>query len=289
MHLPRQNTELSKTLAMDALATAGIHSLFSDPEVLSGGRSNDVWKVSSISGSFVVKLFKELDDNPLFPNDAAHEQAALEHYCAFGLAPEIFASGQNWIIYRFVDAPRWHSGAERVGAALARLHAVKPLSCARRLPSGSEALTIQSDRILANCPRHLRQEMACPPLHSSVAEFGGTCGLHGDPVPGNILCPKGKTLFIDWQCPAIGDPCEDIAIFLSPAMQTTYRGEPLSKKEHVAFWSGYANFDIQERYERLKPFFHLRMMAYCLWRCAHRQENPDAALAAERLALAECS
>ena len=32
---------------------------------------------------------------------------------------------------------------------------------------------------------------------------------------------------IDWQCPALGDPAEDIACFLSPAMQVIYGAGPL--------------------------------------------------------------
>ena len=284
-----RNSETSIIPALEVLEQAGMNCLSQDFRQLSGGRSNTVWKANTDAGPYVVKLFHQRDDNPLFPNDASQEKAALGHYHSFCLAPEIFAGGKNWVIYRYVEAFQWSSGAEKVGIALAKLHGVEHLATARRLPSGSEALDMQSERIIARCPERLRAALPILPTRRTVPEFDGACGLHGDPVPANILCAEGRTLFIDWQCPAIGDPCEDIAIFLSPAMQVTYRGAALSDDEKRAFWEGYANPDVQNRYERLKPFFHRRMIAYCLWRMAHRQENPIAALAAERQAFFECS
>jgi Ser/Thr protein kinase RdoA (MazF antagonist) len=285
---PLRNSEISKGPALEVLEQAGMNCLSQDLTQLSGGRSNSVWKANTDAGPYVVKLFLQLDDNPLFPNDAAQEQAALGHYRSFGLAPDIFAGGKNWVIYRYVEALQWSSGAEKVGISLAKLHGVERLATARRLPSGSEALYMQSERIIARCPETLHEALPTLRARSIVPEFDGACGLHGDPVPANILCAEGRTLFIDWQCPAIGDPCEDIAIFLSPAMQVTYRGATLSDNEKHAFWDGYANPDVQNRYERLMPYFHRRMIAYCLWRMAHRQENSVAALAAERRALSEC-
>lgn len=73
---------------------------------------------------------------------------------------------------------------------------------------------------------------------------------------------------IDWQCPAIGDPTHDIAIFLSPAMQLLYRGAPLSENEVRQFLAGYPDQDIAQRYHELADWFHWRMACYCLLRAS---------------------
>ena len=87
--------------------------------------------------------------------------------------------------------------------------------------------------------------------------------LHCDIVPGNLIENSGGLFLIDWQCPAIGDPVEDIAIFLSPAMQTLYRGHPLSPEEREQFLESYHTQ--AERYQTLAPAYHYRMAAYCQW------------------------
>ena len=91
------------------------------------------------------------------------------------------------------------------------------------------------------------------------------CFLHGDPVAGNIVGNPEDWRLIDWQCPAIGDPCEDIALFLSPAMQMAYRGAPLSEGERQRFLATYPDPEITRRYQSLAAFYHWRMAAYCLW------------------------
>jgi thiamine kinase-like enzyme len=105
-----------------------------------------------------------------------------------------------------------------------------------------------------------------PPLpERTVAPSGASRLLHGDPVPGNLI-DCGKTLrLIDWQCPAAGDPCEDIALFLSPAMQIAYRGTPLSQAEENEFLSAYGCDSTVTRYRSLAAWYHARNLAYCLW------------------------
>jgi aminoglycoside phosphotransferase (APT) family kinase protein len=59
---------------------------------------------------------------------------------------------------------------------------------------------------------------------------------------------------IDWQCPAVGDPCEDIAIFLSPAMQLAYRGTVLSRAEEQVFLTAYSDASTLKRYANIAPW-----------------------------------
>jgi len=89
--------------------------------------------------------------------------------------------------------------------------------------------------------------------------------LHGDPVPANFVMTERGAVLIDWQCPASGDPCEDIAIYLSPAMQSLYGGTPLSPEEMEAFFAAYDDAETAARYRAMAPAYHWRMAAYCLW------------------------
>ena len=96
-----------------------------------------------------------------------------------------------------------------------------------------------------------------------------------------MIAQKGGLKLIDWQCPAIGDPCEDIAVFLSPAMQIIYRGTALSTAERNAFLRAYPDEATIQRYRQLEPWYHWRMAAYCLWKEARGDKHAARAYAAE--------
>jgi thiamine kinase-like enzyme len=109
--------------------------------------------------------------------------------------------------------------------------------------------------------------------------------IHGDPVPGNLLAHDGTLTLIDWQCPQMGDPSEDLALFLSPAMQVLYRGATLSPAEEEAFLAAYPDTAVVGRYLSLKPWLHWRMAGYCLWRCADGNPVDQHAFELERAAM----
>jgi thiamine kinase-like enzyme len=89
--------------------------------------------------------------------------------------------------------------------------------------------------------------------------------IHGDAVPGNILMSNQGVVLIDWQCPALGDPCEDIAAWLSPAMQWLYAGKPLTNAQADTFLNAFPS-ETAARYRTLAPLFHWRMAAHCQWK-----------------------
>lgn len=227
---------------------------------LTGGRTNRVWQV----GARVVKVYAPDAESPLFPNDPDAEARALMHFGPVGLAPCLSARGDGWVAYDHIPGQCWQSVPEDVARLLARLHQSKaPAEGFRHLAGGSVALHAQVARLAG---------IVCPdvpvPKVALVAP-AMACPLHGDAVPGNIIRkPDGGLCLIDWQCPAIGDPAEDLAVFLSPAMQRIYRGAPLSVAEVDAFLKAYPDLATVERYLALKPLFHLRMAAHCLWRAA---------------------
>lgn len=54
-------------------------------------------------------------------------------------------------------------------------------------------------------------------------------------------------------------------MFLSPAMQSVYRGQPLTEAEIGDFFAAYGAPEVAGRYARLAPWYHWRMAAYCQW------------------------
>ncbi len=235
-----------------------------------GGRTNQVWKVLGGDGDKVLKLYQSGFPNPLFRNEAPLEAACLRALSHTGFVPRLAATGRygadRWVMYEHAPGAPWQSGVETVAALLHKLHGLRlslsaPMGC-----NGSVDLARHTEQILAGCSRQGRQALAPLRPVAQVAPTPDTCLIHGDPVAGNILVAGSGITLIDWQCPAIGDPCEDIAMFLSPAMQRLYRGAPLDPGDEARFLQAYANPAIAQRYRALRPWFAWRMAAYCLWR-----------------------
>lgn len=243
----------------------------SDAQRLEGGRSNLVFRL----GDAVLKVYDPLCSNPLFANDASREHVMLDNLSGTGLAPQPCDSGMigrhAWVLYEHIPGAPWRQGVEGVAVLLAKLHNHPKMVDLPSGPNGSEALTFQTRNIL-----NIRSDpfgfLALQP-EGLVPPSQQVSLIHGDPVPGNILVsPKGLKL-IDWQCPALGDPTEDLAIFLSPAMQFLYRGAVLTAQEETTFLSAYPKRDVVLRYQDMQPWFHWRMAAYCGWRAQQGDER----------------
>ncbi len=239
-------------------------------QTLYGGRTNQVWKVLEESGGKVLKLYRDGLRNPLFRNDAELEAQCLTALEPTGFAPRLRAAGQHeygrWVFYDHAPGSPWRKGSAEVGRLLRKLHMLNPPVQAPKGCNGSADLARHGQYILDGClsPTRLRLDQLQP--DGQVPPTTNTCLIHGDPVAGNILTsPSGLTL-IDWQCPAQGDPCEDLALFLSPAMQHLYRGAALTREEEREFLSAYGHTDTLERYQTLRRWYAWRMAAYCLWR-----------------------
>ena len=243
---------------------------------LTGGRTNHLWRV----GDQVVKVFDGSQASPLFPNDDAAEVEALRCFGPLGLAPRLTGSGPGWIAYGFLSGSTWRSDPRPVAQMLFRLHSSRPspLPSFRDLPSGSAALTRQARAILTECRGNL------PGTEVASGEVGPcpeVVPVHSDIVPGNLIVGSGSVTAIDWQCPAIGDPTEDLATFLSPAMQWLYRGHVLTSDERIAFLAAYPDRQVVGRLQMLLPAYRLRMAAHCLWRAERGVPDYETALKLE--------
>ncbi|KUJ77908.1 aminoglycoside phosphotransferase [Ruegeria marisrubri] len=218
----------------------------------------------------VLKLYRTGFNNPLFRNDADLETACLRAFEGAGFSPRLRASGRmleaSWVLYDHAPGSPWRVDPEPVAAVLRALHTHPARIPAPNGCNGSADLAAHGDRILSLCTSPDRATLAELRPSSDVAPLAHRCLIHGDPVAGNVLISGSQTTLIDWQCPALGDPSEDLALFLSPAMQQLYRGSPLSMEEQERFLAAYGDAAITARYRALKPWFAWRMAAYCLWR-----------------------
>ena len=241
---------------------------------LLGGRTNLLWRV----GDLVVKHYDPTAATPLFPNDPQAEATALMALAPLGLAPELRASGQDWLIYTHIPGTLWQGDPAPVARLLHRLHTTTPHPEFRYLPNGSAALLAHATTIAQGLilPPPL-PDPGLPPVPPRI--------VHGDAVAGNILQGSNGPILIDWQCPGLGDPCDDLAAFLSPAMQWLYTRQPLSQADHDAFLAAYPDAATVTRYRALAPLLHWRIAAHCAFRAARGDADYATALSLECAAL----
>ncbi|THD73829.1 aminoglycoside phosphotransferase family protein [Thalassobius vesicularis] len=253
---------------LSQLVAEGLIPPDADWAPMQGGQTNRLWRVRDV----VVKRFAPQDDNPRFPNDPRIEALTLQHLESTEIAPKLLdqrqVNGSHYLLYQHLNGIPWNADAATVGALLRRLHAMPAPQGTRQLPGGSGAVERMVDSFLPDLPGPIAQRLtACRPS-GHVARSTAQALLHGDVVPGNIVVTLDGPRLIDWQCPAMGDPVEDLAVFLSPAMQLIYRGQPLDPSEQHAFLSAYKDPQITVRVQQMQPWHHWAMAAYCAWKSA---------------------
>ncbi len=256
---------------VQTLGNAGLPSDRDGWKPLAGGRTNKLWRFQSDGKDYVCKLYDKDAATPLFPNDPKAEALALTSLLGTDLAPTL-RFGLTWsrreaIVYEYVHGDDL-CAPEDVAAILVKLHDQKAPQGLRSLNDGPLTLLEQGAAMLnmVNDPRRTLLQDIRP--SRVVLPAADTVFLHGDPVPANVIAARTGPCLIDWQCPAIGDPSEDLAIFLSPAMQTLYGGAPLDETQIAGFLAAYGHPDRTARYLLLARAYHWRMAAYCLWKAA---------------------
>lgn len=251
--------------------------------VLFGGRTNTAWHGMSPAGDVVVKLYAGAAQNPLFPNDPESEAHLLRSLRAEDFVPQFLAKMPTDIgmctVYSHVPGRMWHTGSAQVAELMRKVHSQPIPKGLRRTPNGSDALTQQILKIVGQC--QVMPDLLVQLPNQTIPPCAHLVLLHTDIVPGNLISNDNGLHLIDWQCPAMGDPCDDIAVFLSPAMQFLYRGAALEESEIVEFFVGYNKPDVAARWRMLAPFFHARMAAYCLWQLENGRPDYEAGLALE--------
>lgn len=235
---------------------------------LAGGRTNRLWRV----GGYTVKRFAPDGASPLFPNEVQAEARALALFAGSGLAPRLRALGRDWLIYDHAEGRIWSGDPAPVARALHRLHGIQvPEGSFRTAPNGSAAVLTDARRIFAlpDAP----DDPGLPPV--------AAVPIHADAVAGNIIETADGPLFIDWQCPAMGDPVEDICTFLSPAMTWLYSGEPMRPDRAEAFLAAYPDANVVARARAMMPVYRWRIAAHCAWKAARGDADYAEALKLE--------
>ena len=240
-----------------ALARLGVADVPWDS--LPGGRSNRLWRV----GAYVVKRYDLTAASPLFPNDPQAEARALDLFAPRALAPTLRARGNDWVIYDHVPGPTWTLDKDPAALArmLHRLHSsTVPAHSFRTLPNGSASLAAHAAGF---APQGLPPAPPDPGLGPVPP-----CPVHADPVLGNIVASADGPRLIDWQCPGLGDPAEDLATLLSPAMMWLYTGQKAPEGWGDALLAAYPDVQTVHRTRALLPLYHWRILAHCAWKAA---------------------
>lgn len=256
--------------------------------VLQGGRTNQVWHVEGKRQELVCKLFRATDNNPLYPNSPGVEYEALKLLYQFDISPKPVAllntvAGEV-LVYEHISGQSWQSDTQSVAKKLSQLHKLGFDLPLRQIATGSDAIMRQTDAILDLCKTR-PEALSVASVVPAVSAMGIGHLIHADVVPNNIIVTSSGLRLIDWQCPALGDPCEDISSFLSPAMQYLYRGAPLSDRDIDEFLASYPCSETVSRYKRLASFFHRRIAAYCQWKTEQGEADYASALELELASL----
>lgn len=251
-----------------------------------GGHSNPVWRVRDSTDDVICKLYHTSKSSPLFGNHPEHESLVLTALSGRGLAPDLIAllntaAGPS-LTYSYLAGPQWSGDVAAVAELLANLHRQKIPEGLPLAPDFPQGIIAQTHLMQSACRNDIEQLLPPDTCHLPPAE---NVFLHGDVVPGNLVQTAYGLRLIDWQCPAVGDPCLDIAIFLSPAMQIIYGHRPLTAIEISRFFEAYNQPDVTQRYHAFAPIFHYRMAAYCHWKGARGSAAHAAAAPIEHSAI----
>ncbi|WP_145953475.1 phosphotransferase [Oceaniglobus indicus] len=258
---------------------------------LKDGRTNMVWRLKTAAQDHLVCKFSPRDrGTPLFPNLPATEAALLRHLEPTALAPELVHAEEigagHCLVYRHVAGGAGLATPRDLRVALERLHRHQIPRGLRQLDLTADALLESGDAMLEQVEQSMKHSLRARRPRPRVVPTGDDSLLHGDPVPGNVVATAGGARFIDWQCPARGDPVFDYAIALSPAMRVLHCGTPLSNAERDILL---ADPRLAARFDLAEPFLLWRMAVYCAWRISRGVAAYRPALQAELDRLDQCS
>ena len=258
-------------------------------EALTGGYLNEVYRVRGADVDWVVKRFRLTQEQGLFPNLPAAEAMALKRLAAVGAAPSPIAfvdADPPVLIYRFYAGAPWNGDVAQVARLLQRIGQVDATGF-RAVPMRPREILEQGDAFVAACsPDVQRRLLAARPTPVDMAPVRPSL-IHTDFGPGNLIVGAEGLKAIDWQCPAAGDPAEDLAAFLSPAFQILYGRSPLTSGEEHALLAAYDDRVTADRLMALRPYFDWRMAAYCAMRHQRLADSrPDFAARYEQATLA---
>lgn len=250
---------------------------------LTGGFWNDVYRLRGNGRDWVVKHFRAANLNGLYPILPQAEALALQTLRGLAIAPEpiAFFPDGPLLVYQFFAGDVWREDAAQIGRLMRRLHdvVIPPESGFRHLPITPDAILQQGDHLLAQAtPDAFTDQLrSLRPLPQPQPPLARLSLVHTDTWAGNFLQNDDHVRLIDWQCPGLGNPAEDVWTFLHSGYEMLL-GRPRFK-EHVEeeFWQGYGDSAVGRQILLLAPFYTYRIAAHC---CLRQQQltstNPAA-------------
>ena len=266
----------------DFLTKQGLAENRSAFRKLKGGYLNSVWCVDTSERCLIAKEFAKPMTGTLFPNLPEDEAEALRRLAELDVAPDLvgFWPDASLLVYDFVEGDMWDGDMQGIARLLLRKEAANPTGF-RTVPLTIPDIIAEGGALFARCTS---PPCASPPPVADVPPPQKLSLIHTD-IGVNLVGAGTNLRLIDWQCPAIGDLCEDIYSFLSPAFQILGERAPLTDAQVRDFWDTLARPDLEERYALLRPAYAWRFAGYCAWRADVLE---DAAICARyRRALAE--
>jgi thiamine kinase len=238
-----------------------------------GGFSNGVYRLQGNGCNWVIRHFGATD-NILYPILPADEAQALQTLRGLKIAPEPIAFFPEipLIVYEFVVGDIWQEDASEVGRLLRRLHdvPVSPNDGFRHLPVTTDAILQQADHFLDQVTpntftKQLRTLRPSPKSHLPARELSL---IHTDPWITNIVQSGNQLRLIDWQCPGLGDPVEDVWVFLRSGFEMLIGRPRFGPHVELEFWRGYGETTVHHL-SFLAPYYAYRLAAHC---CLRQQQ-----------------
>ena len=266
---------------------------------LTGGYWNETLRVRGGGVDWVVKAYRSSAGQTLFPNLPEAEARALEALAGRAVAPapvgffpasdavgDDDSRGRVGVTVSHPGAPGGGGGAA-VAGLLRRQHGIAAdgfrtlaMAPAAILEQGDRLLALAGTDALAGAARARRPAMVDGPPPRARAL------VHTDAGPGNLIDGPAGLRLIDWQCPGLGDPAEDLWSFASPGFQILSERAPLDRAERAAFLAAYDDAEVAGRLRYLEPYLAYRMIGYCCQRRGQLSGRDDAAAARYARAIA---
>jgi thiamine kinase len=257
-------------------------------ERLAGGYLNQVFRVrgkeDGDDADWVIKAFVPETELALFPNLPEDERKATYLASTIGRAPAPVSYFEMIegpvLVYEYCEGEIWKEGVVEVGLLLRDLRTLDTTNYGfREVPILPDEILQEGEAFLPKIKSEMRWHLAKTRPKPIEIERVSRSFLHTDIGPGNIIVTKdtGRLVVIDWQCPAVGDPVQDVIAFLSPAFQILYGRRPLTAREEAEFFAAYDDPELKRRYDALRPFYDWRMAGYCATRQAKYASSRPAA------------
>jgi hypothetical protein len=251
--------------------------ILDDPNVrierLTGGYLNQVFRVRGEDIDWVVKHFMPETELALFPNLPVDERKATYLASTIGRAPQPLSYFDTTdgpvLVYEFCEGDIWQEGVGEVARLLRDLRTLDTTGYGfREVPILPGDILEEGDGFLPRVAPEMRTHLAMVRPDPIEIDAVSRRFLHTDIGPGNIIVAKdtGRLVVIDWQCPAVGDPVQDVIAFLSPAFQILYSRRPLTAEEEAEFFEAYDDPELKRHYDKILPFYDWRMAGYCATR-----------------------